>query len=79
MPPSPEHVPELLEKTFVKPKWLDARYVTWYRDLYRLAHDIMHGAVASVSGSEVEEWQEKADFFLKEMARIIDKIISEEK
>lgn len=77
-PPSPEHVPDLLNEVFVKPRWLDSKYVSWYRELYTLAHDIMHGAVASVSGSEVHEWQDKTDEFVGVMAQLVDRIISEE-
>lgn len=77
MPPSPEHIPQLLDKTFVRTKMLNPKYVSWYSQLYKLAHDILHGAVSSISGKEVDEWQEKTDIFIREMAKIIDKIISE--
>lgn len=77
MPPSPEHIPDLLRDTFANQKLLNPKYIAWYQELYKLAHDILHGARSEVSGSEVEEWQGKTDLFVREMAKIIDKIISE--
>ena len=78
-PPSPEHVPELLDEVFVKTRWLDPKYVKWYHEMYQLAHGILHGAKSEVSGSDVEKWQGRTDEFIREMARMIDKIISQEK
>lgn len=78
MPPSPEHIAELLNSTFVIPKILDSKYVSWYRELYILAHEILHGTRTEVSGKEIEEWQKRTDSFVREMAKIIDRIITEE-
>lgn len=77
MPPSPEHIAELLHDTFVISKNLDPKYVAWYREMYTLAHEILHGNKTEVSGKEIEEWQKRTDLFVREMAKIIDRIISE--
>jgi predicted nucleotidyltransferase len=79
VPPSPEHIPELLEDTFVRPRMLNPKYISWYRELYKIAHGIMHGSVAMVSGSEVQDWQDRTDEFIGVMAKLVDRIISEEK
>ena len=79
LPPSPEHIPELLEEVFVKPGILSPKYVSWYRELYKLAHDILHGARSEIKGSEVEEWQKKTDIFVRKMAKLIDRIISKKR
>ncbi len=76
MPPSPEHVAGLLEETFVRNRTLHSKYVSWYRDLHKIAHEILHGSRSEISGSKVEEWQGKTDLFVREMAKIINKIIS---
>ena len=76
LPPSPEHIAELLEQTFVKERLLDPRYVSWYREMYELAHEILHGKITEISAKKVHEWQERADLFVREMARLVDKIIS---
>jgi predicted nucleotidyltransferase/uncharacterized protein (UPF0332 family) len=79
VPPSPEHIGDLLEETFTKTRWLNPKYVSWYREMYSLAHKILHGAVSEVSGAEIHEWQGRADEFVGEMARLVNKVISEEK
>lgn len=78
MPPSPEQIPELLHDTFVITRHLDPKFVSWYRELYTLAHEILHGTRIEVSGKEIEEWQNRTDLFVREMAKLIDKIITEE-
>ena len=79
VPPSPEHIGDLLDETFVKTRWLNSKYVSWYKELYSLAHKILHGAVTSVSGGQIQEWETRADEFVGEMAKLVNKIISEEK
>jgi predicted nucleotidyltransferase/uncharacterized protein (UPF0332 family) len=78
LPPSPEQVAEMLHDAFVISKLLDPKFVAWYRDLYTLAHEILHGSRAEVSGREIEEWQNRADLFVREMSKIINKIITEQ-
>ncbi len=77
IPPSPEHIADLLKETFVKPRVLNPKFVLWYQDLYKIAHEILHGKISKISGKEVDEWESKTDIFVREMAKIIDKIISE--
>jgi len=43
-----------------------------------LAHEILHGSRSEVSGREIEEWQSRADLFVREMSKIINKIITEQ-
>jgi len=74
-PPSPEHVAEMLENTFVRNKMLNPKYVSWYEDIYKITHEILHGKRTEISGNEIEEWQGKTDLFVREMAKIINKLI----
>jgi len=69
-PPSPEHVPILLRETFVDKGLLDMKYVTWYRDLYLIAHRILHGDITAIKGNEIDLWIKRTDEFIKEMAII---------
>lgn len=77
MPPSPEHIAEMLHDTFVISRLLESKYIGWYRELYTLAHEILHGSRTEISGKELEEWQARTDLFVREMAKIINKIISQ--
>ncbi len=76
IPPSPEHIPILLKETFVDSKLLDMKYVEWYREIYTIAHEIQHGKINEVKTKDIDVLQEKANTFVKEMAKLIDRIIS---
>ena len=73
-PPSPEHIPILLKENFVDKKMLDIKYVSWYRDVFVLYKSIVHGDVREVKGQNIEEWQSRADEFIRKMAEVIGKI-----
>lgn len=69
----------MLNKVFVENKWLHPKYAQWYEEMYKLAHDVLHGKVTEVKGNEINEWYDRADEFLREMAKIIRKIVDQEK
>ncbi|MFH1248752.1 MAG: nucleotidyltransferase domain-containing protein [archaeon] len=75
IPPSPEHISQMLKETFVDKKMLDAKYVLWYRDLYLLAHKIMHGTVKEIEGKEIDLWMSRTDEFVGVMAQLIKKVL----
>ncbi len=75
LPPSPEHVPEMLRETFVDSGMLKMSFVKGLREVYSLHKSISHGSVSSVKGQEIDEWQELAEKFLGEMIRIIDSLL----
>lgn len=75
-PPSPEHIPIMLKESFVDKKLLSMKYVVWYRDLYVLHRRINHGEINNLHGTELEDWQSRADEFVNVMAQLVKKIIS---
>ncbi len=75
MPPSPEHIPEIMDENFVKKKLLNKKYVNYYYGLHNLAKEIIHGKIKHVTGKELERLQSESDDFLREMARLVDKLI----
>ena len=74
-PPSPEHIPEMLDAEFVGSGMLKASYVRGMRDLYSLHKAIAHRQITNVKGQEIDEWQDFAEHFLREMTRIIDALL----
>jgi len=74
-PPSPEHVPINLKDTFVNSGKLKMKYVVWYRDLLILHKKISHGEIRDLKGIEIDAWQERAEEFLRAMAKLVDDII----
>jgi predicted nucleotidyltransferase/uncharacterized protein (UPF0332 family) len=79
VPPSPEHVSEMLKEIFVKRKVLSDKYIKWFDELYDLAHEIMHGNVKFLSGEEIDKHIGRAEEFEKVMRNITSKIIENQK
>jgi len=79
MPPSPEHIPEILTEEFVDKKILKSKYVDDYKKLHFLAKDIVHGKVVNVSGEEIDDFMKKTDEFVGEMAKLVDLLIETKK
>jgi len=75
MPPSPEHIPEILEEEFVKTKMLSKKHLATYIDLHDLAKEIVHGKTTHVEGDYIEDLAKRAEEFLVEMAKLVDKLI----
>lgn len=75
IPPSPEHIPELLKDVFVDAGMLRMDYVKNLNELYNLHKAINHRQVANLKGNEIDKWQEIAERFLDEMARIIKTLL----
>ena len=79
LPPSPEHIPEMLNEAFVTPGMLKIDYVRAIRDIYNLHKGIAHGEISNIKGQDIDKWQEIAQRFLSEMTKIIDNIIEKRK
>lgn len=79
LPPSPEHLPQLLKETFVDSGLLKMKYIKALRDIYVLHKSISHGDVNDIRGQEIDNWQDLAEEFLSEMTRIIDEILESRK
>lgn len=74
VPPSPEHIADMLREQFVRKKMLNPKFVEWYSNIYTLMHKILRNEITDIKGSELDEWRSRADIFLRNMARIIDKL-----
>ncbi len=75
MPPSPEHIPEMLKKTFVDNDMLKISAVTAMRDLYRLHKSIEHRDISDIKGVEIDSWQDTGEKFVSDMIKIVDTLL----
>jgi len=75
VPPSPEHITEMIKTQFADNKLLNQKYVGWYKKMYVLAHKIMHGSITEISGKEIDLWRARTDDFAGEMAKLVGKFI----
>jgi len=78
-PSSPENIPDVLIETFVKKKRLNKKYVSYYAEIHAVAKEIVHGSLTHVRGKDLDDWFQKADLFLGEMAGLVDRLIDEKK
>ncbi len=72
IPPTPEHVADMLQSVFVKHKVLSSKYVDTMRKFYRLSKMITHREIKEVKGPEFEKLYLEADEFVREMKKIIE-------
>jgi len=73
IPPTPEHVADILDKVYVKPKLLEKKYAEIMRNFYVLSKKITHREIREISGPEYERHYADADAFVKRMKLLIEK------
>jgi len=69
-PPSPEHIDDLLLETFANKKKLDKKYILWYKEIYKLAHDIKNNKVDRIGGNKFDVFNKRASEFVKVMEQL---------
>jgi len=75
IPSAPDQIALMLKEEFVDKKLLDKKYAIWYRDVYILHKNIIHGNITDLKVTEIVQWQDKAEEFIKVMSELIKKII----
>ncbi len=72
IPPTPEHVADLLEQKLVKKKLLEHKYVTTMRHFYNLMKMITHREIKEIKGEEYDKYFESAEEFVKRMREFVE-------
>jgi len=72
VPPTPEHVADMLDKVYVKKKLLEKKYVETMRKFYQLSKGITHREIKEIKGAEYEQYYREADAFVRKMKKIIE-------
>lgn len=75
MPPSPEHIGDMMKQAFVDTGMISMGYVRAFNDLFAMHKNISHGKVSEVKGAEIDRWQEIAEKFMSEMTNLINKML----
>lgn len=76
LPPSPEHVAEMLDKIFVQEKKiLNSKFIKIYTDVYSMMKAINHGEITIITGKKIDELKENSELFVIELSKVVDKII----
>lgn len=71
IPPSPEHVADLLERRLVKEGHINRKYADVMRELYVLFKKIVHRDLKSISGKEYDKYCELTTSFVKGMQKYL--------
>jgi len=72
IPPTPEHVADLMEQKLVRRKLLEPKYVHIMRNFYKLMKMITHRQINEVKGSEFDKYHVIANDFVQRMKKIIE-------
>ncbi len=72
IPPSPDHVADMLQKKLVDKKLLEAKYVSTMRNFYRLMKLITHREIKEIKGEEYDRYYKEAEEFVNRVRKIID-------
>ena len=73
VPPSPDHVADMLEQKMVRKGLLKRRYADIMRENYNTMKQIIHRQVREVDGKEYDEYRKKTINFVNEMRKFIEK------
>ncbi len=72
MPPSPDHVADMLEKTLVARGHVKKRYAEIMREFYSLYKGIVHRDVKDITGRQYDRYKELCDEFVDGMREYIE-------
>ena len=72
IPPTPEHVADIMEQKLVKRKMLEHKYVIIMRNFYRLMKMVTHREIVEIKGSEFDHYHRIAEDFVQRMRKIIE-------
>ena len=72
IPPSPNHVADLLNEKLVKKNLLDKKYVSTMREFYKLQKMILHREIKGITGAEFDRYHAEAYDFVKAMQDLIE-------
>ena len=72
IPPSPNHVAELMDEKMVKKKLLEHKYVVMMKNFYKLAKMIGHREVTEIKGEEFDRYFKDAEEFVGRMKKFIE-------
>ncbi|MEK6919278.1 MAG: nucleotidyltransferase domain-containing protein [Nanoarchaeota archaeon] len=75
VPPSPEQIPIMLKEQFVDKGMLKMKYAIWFKNFHEIHRSIAHAHQKEIKGSEIDEWQARAQEFMDVMIALVKGII----
>jgi len=72
VPPSPEHVGEMIKEKMVKPGLIDKKYAHIANHFYELSKMILYKEITKISGEEYSKYYAEAEDFVNTMKQFIE-------
>jgi predicted nucleotidyltransferase len=72
IPPTPDHVADLLEAKLVSKRLLEKKYVTTMRTFYKLMKMITHREIREIKGEDFDKYHEEATDYVDRMKKIVE-------
>ncbi len=73
VPPSPEHVAELMEKTLIPKRQISRKSVNTIRTMYKVFKSVVNREVNNISSADYERYKKISETFVKEIKKYIEK------
>ena len=73
IPPSPEHVADLLEEQLVNKKLLEQKYANIMRKFYKLMKGLTHREIKEIQGKDYDKYLKEAEEFVDRIKIFIEK------
>ncbi len=73
VPPSPDHVAGLMEKTLIAKKLLSKDSASTMRNFYKLFKGIADREIKDISGEDYSKYRKKAEMFVEDIKKYIEK------
>lgn len=73
VPPSPEHVPDMLREKLVKKGLLDKKYPGICREFYHLSKHIIHRDLKEMKGEQFDHYCALAEEYLEAMRKVVER------
>ena len=72
IPPSPEHVADMIKEKLVKGRKLDGKYANIMQELYLISKKITHREIKYLNGKEYDKLRDRTEDFVKRMKKFIE-------
>lgn len=73
IPPSPDHVAEMMEKTLIPKKIITKKSVKTIRTMYKVFKDVVNREISDIPASDYDKYKKMSEDFVKEIKKYIDK------
>jgi uncharacterized protein (UPF0332 family)/predicted nucleotidyltransferase len=72
VPPSPEHIAEMIEEKLVKPGYIEKKYSKIMSNFYRLQKMISRREIGEIKGEEYDRYFKEAEDFVDRMKKFLE-------